>query len=115
MSDNPKLARHVKLGDHQFVVDGQDFPWYVAPDVEVTETGHVKIPYLVHVKIIPVAVDTREKLAVTCPPTIRKSPSIGDRPFPWLISEAGYRVVGTRPCPTLHLAFLAEQLEDVRS
>lgn len=110
----PKLAQHVKLGDHELIVDGEDFPWYVAPGVKVTATEHPKIPYRVHVEIVPIEIANRgETLTLTCPP--KGSPIIGDKEFPWMISAEGYRVIGKRPCPLLRLAFFAEQFEDVRT
>lgn len=112
----PTLAHHVKLGDHELVVDGEDFPWYVAPGVKVTDTGHSKIPYRVHVEIMPIEIANRgETLPITCPSRLRDSVIIGDKPFPWMISKEGYRVIGNNPCPRVRLAFFAEQVEDVRT
>lgn len=114
MTDKPKLAHHVRLGDRELVVDGQEFPWFVAPGVKVTATGHPGVPYRVHVEIIPIEVATRgETLAIICP--AKGSPIIGDKAFPWMFSTEGYRVIKGKHCPLLRLAFLAEQLEDVRS
>jgi hypothetical protein len=113
--DKPKLAQHVRLGDCELVVDGEDFPWMVAPNVKVTATGHAKIPYRVHVEIYPVELDRDETLAITCPPRSHHSPIIGDVAFPWLIAKEGYRVIGTKPCPRLRLAFFAVEFEDART
>ncbi|KQH75583.1 hypothetical protein AO501_25230 [Mycobacterium gordonae] len=132
MADRPKLAGHVRIGDHELLVDGEPFPWYVAPDVTVTDTGHPGVPWFVNVEILPIlAGGTGPVLDITChgdrsSPVIgdrpfpwfvskESSPVIGDRPFPWFVSKDGYQVVGAKPCPVLKLAFLAEQVEDART
>ncbi|MEE3066588.1 MAG: hypothetical protein VYA67_22045 [Actinomycetota bacterium] len=109
MSQRP-IAKHVKLGDHELVVDGQSFPWFVAPNVRVTK----KQLYIVHVEIIPMDMATKESLTITCPSTAAQPPVIGDKPFPWCISDDGYRVAG-RKRTTLSLGFLAEEFEDART
>lgn len=109
------LAGHVKLGDHQLVVDGEDFPWYVAPGVEVTETGHPRVPWLVHVEVIPRLVGTDIDLPITCAARVKQPPVIGDRPFPWHVSEDGYEIRVRKPVATMKCAFFAERFEDVRS
>lgn len=115
MTDRPKLAGHVRIADRELLVDGEPFPWYVAPDVTVTDTGHPSVPWFVNVEILPIlAGGTGPVLGITCHGD-RSAPVIGDRPFPWLVSKDGYQVVGPKPCPVLKLAFLAEQVEDVRT
>lgn len=109
------FAGHVKLGDRQLVVDGEDFPWYVAPCVDVTETGHAKAPWLVHVEIIPRLVGSDIDLPITCPARFRQPLAIGDRPFPWHVNEDGYEIRVRKPMTTVKLAFFAERFEDVRS
>jgi hypothetical protein len=110
----PKLAQHVKLGDHELVVDGEDFPWIVAPNVKVTKAEGPGI-YLVHVEIYPIAVSNmNETLWITCP-AFKRYPLIAEREFPWLISKDGYRVIHSGARTRLRLAFLAQEFEDARS
>lgn len=114
--NKPTLAHHVKLGDHELVIDGEDFPWFVEPGVKVTATGDPRIPYRVHVAIYPIEVSNRGvTLPITCPPNGRQSVVIGDKPFPWCYTMEGYRVIGNKPCPRVRLAILAEQVEDLRT
>lgn len=114
MADRPKLAGHVRIADRELLVDGEPFPWLVAPDVTVTDIEHSNVPRFVHVEILPILASGGPVLDITCHGD-RSAPVIGDRAFPWFVSKDGYQVVGPKPCPVLKLAFLAEQVEDVRT
>lgn len=109
----PKLAEHVKIGDHELLVDGEDFPWYITPDPVVTETGHPGAPYLVHLEIVPVDITDRERRAITCGPK-RGQFLIGNSTFPWYFSDDGYQVLSSK-ITTLKLALLAKDVDDVRT
>lgn len=110
-----RFAHHVKLSEHQLVVDGEDFPWYLVPGVEATETGHPGVPWLVHIEVIPRRVGTSIDLPITCPANGRRTPpAIGDTPFPWHVHIDGYEVKVTKGLTTMKCAFFAGQFEDAR-
>jgi hypothetical protein len=118
---NPDIAKHVYINmakgdEHRFTVDGEEFPWYI------TERGPIVTQvsdnlYTIHVEIFLIdknnpASGYNWDLSFTASGYAGRTPHIGDREFPWAITEDGFTFsTSCRDFPKLSLAFYASEVE----
>jgi hypothetical protein len=119
---NPAIAKHVYInpvkGEFCFTVDGEEFPWYI------TERGPIVTQvsdnlYTIHVEIFLIDKNRPASgydwdLSFTASGYAGRTPHIGDREFPWAITEDGLTFSAScHDLPKLSLAFYAREVEVV--